>query len=124
MAVRKARNALFRTSGLVFFREVIGMFWQGNRFCSNYFRFCPGGRRVLALGFRAKRKPYTAITRGLRCFPGIILLSVIFNVMTDGGEGVVKRLFSGIPVNEIILVSLLRPIKDAKALQEARKQSF
>ena len=78
----------------------------------------------IALAFWTKKKPYTAVITGLIAFIAIILLSVVINGMEDGSAGVLKALFSGIVVKVIILVNLILPIKDAKALQEAMKQQY
>lgn len=82
------------------------------------------GGIFVALGFWTTQKPYTAIICGLICFLGIILLSAVIYGLTEGSTGIVKALFSGILVKVLILVNLIRPIKDAKALQEAKKQTF
>jgi hypothetical protein len=123
-AVRKARNALFWAGGLIFFWEMIGMF-RGEGFDAFIFVFAliEGGIFV-ALALWTKSKPYTAIMIGLAVFILFIVLGVILNGMAEGSAGVLKALFSGIIVKVIILVNLILPISDAKALQESRKQSF
>lgn len=124
-AVRKARNALFWAGGLIFFWEMIAMFRDSVGFDPViFFIALVEGGIFVALGFWTKQKPYTAIICGLICFLGIILLSAVIYGLTEGGPGIVKALFSGILVKVLILVNLIRPIKDAKALQEAKKQSF
>ena len=125
MAIRKARNALFWAGGLIFAWEMIAMVREGFGFQPLVFivALIEGGIFV-GLGFWTKQKPFTAIICGLICFLGIIGISVVIYGMAEGGAGVLKALFSGIIVKVIILVNLILPIKEAKALQEARKQQF
>jgi hypothetical protein len=125
MAVRKARNALFWAGGLIFLGEMISMFGQGLGFQPVLFVVALVEAGIfIALAFWTKKKPYTAVVTGLIAFIGIILLSVIGNGMVEGSAGVLKALFGGIIVKVIILVNLILPLKDAKALQEAMKQQF
>ena len=124
-AVKKARNALFWAGGLIFLGEMIAMYSQGLGFQPIIFviGLVEAGIFV-ALALWTKKKPYTAVVCGLIAFIGIILLSMIGSGMEQGSAGVLKALFSGIIVKVIILVNLILPLKDAKALQEARKQQF
>jgi len=125
LAVRKARNALFWAGGLIFLGEMISMFGQGLGFQPILFALALVEAGIfIALAFWTKKKPYTAVVTGLIAFIGIILLSVIVNGMVEGSAGVLKALFGGIIVKVIILVNLILPLKDAKALQEAMKQRF
>jgi hypothetical protein len=125
LAVRKARNALFWAGGLIFLGEMISMFGQGLGFQPILFAVALVEAGIfIALAFWTKKKPYTAVVTGLIAFIGIILLSVIVNGMVEGSAGVLKALFGGIIVKVIILVNLILPLKDAKALQEAMKQRF
>lgn len=125
LAVRKARNALFWAGGLIFLGEMISMFRQGLGFQPILFLVALAEAGIfIGLAFWTKKKPYTAVVTGLIAFIGIILLGVIVNGMVEGSAGVLKALFGGIIVKVIILVNLILPLKDAKALQEARKQQF
>ena len=125
LAVRKARNALFWAGGLIFLGEMISMFGQGLGFQPILFAVALVEAGIfIALAFWTKKKPYTAVVTGLIAFIGILLLSVIVNGMVEGSAGVLKALFGGIIVKVIILVNLILPLKDAKALQEAMKQRF
>ena len=125
LAVRKARNALFWAGGLVFLGEMISMFRQDLGFQPLLFIIALAEAGIfIGLAFWTKKKPYTAVISGLIAFIGIILFSVIINGMVEGSAGVLKAIFSGIIVKVIILVNLILPLKDAKALQEARKQQF
>jgi hypothetical protein len=125
LAVRKARNALFWAGGLVFLGEMISMYQQDLGFQPLLLIIALAEAGIfIGLAFWTKKKPYTAVISGLIAFIGIILFSVIVNGMVEGSVGVLKAIFSGIIVKVIILVNLILPLKDAKALQEARKQQF
>ncbi|MCW3119223.1 MAG: hypothetical protein JWM28_3305 [Chitinophagaceae bacterium] len=124
-AVRKARNALFWAGGLIFASEMINMFKTESGFSLLIFIIALVEAGIfVALAFWTKKKSYTAVIMGLIAFIGIIILSVIGNGMDEGGVGVLKGLFSGIIVKVAILVNLILPLKDAKALQKAKEQEF
>jgi hypothetical protein len=124
MAVRKARNALFWAGGLIFFWEMIGMFRAG-QFDPVVFAFVVVEAGVfVALAFWTKTKPYTAILLGLAVFIGFIVLGIVINGLLEGSVGVLKGVFSGIIVKVIILVNLILPLQDARALQAAKNQSL
>ncbi|MGC4037859.1 MAG: hypothetical protein QM764_17990 [Chitinophagaceae bacterium] len=121
--VRKARNALFWAGGLVFLAEMIGMAMAGTGFDIVVFIFALIEAGIfISLAFWTKKKPYTAILSGFIAFIGILLLSVVANGYVNGAQGVLKALFSGIIIKVIIIVNLILPLKDAKALQDARKE--
>jgi uncharacterized membrane protein len=122
--VRKARNALFWAGGLIFFWEMIAMFRTTGFDPLIFIIALVEGGIFIALAFWTRKKPYSAIITGLVVFIVFIALSVVVNGMVEGGVGVLKALFSGIIVKVIILVNLILPIKDAKELQEARKNNF
>lgn len=124
-AVRKARNALFWAGGLIFLGEMIAMYGEGLGFQPLLLAIALVEAGIfIGLALWTKKRPYTAVVSGLIAFIGIILFSVIVNGMVDGSAGVLKALFGGIIVKVVILVNLILPLKDAKALQEARKQQF
>ncbi|MEP7109012.1 MAG: hypothetical protein ABI760_13550 [Ferruginibacter sp.] len=121
--VRRARNALYWTAGLVFLGEMIAMFTSGagfNIYVLLIALFEAGIFVVLALW--TKKKPYTAIITGLAAFIGIILFSAIVNTYSEGGVGFLKAIFSGIIVKVIILLNLIKALNDGKALQDAREE--
>ena len=125
LAVKKARSALFWAGGLYFFWEIIGMFRSSEGFDLVWFIIALAEAGIfIGLAFWTKTKPYTAVLIGICVFIGLIILSAVSFGMQQGAEGVFKSLFSGIIVKIIILVNLIRPLKDAKALQEAKKNSF
>jgi hypothetical protein len=121
-AVRKARNALFWTAGLVFLGEMIGMLRDGAGFDPVIFAIALVEAGIfIALALWTKKKPHTAVVTGLIVFIGFILLTVVLNGMAYGSEGVMKALVSGIIVKIIILVTLIKALSDASALQKARE---
>lgn len=125
LAVKKARNALFWAGGLIFLGEMIAMYREGLGFQPVFLVVALVEAGIfIGLAFWTKKKPYSAVLTGLIAFIAIILLAVITNGMAEGSAGVLKALFGGILVKIIILVNLIRPLKDAKALQDARKQQF
>ena len=125
LAVRKARNALFWTAGLILFWELFSMYRAINDFDPTIVIFAFVTAGIFAgLGFWTKKKPYTALVTGLAAFIFYILLVVTLNGLVNGAAGVAAGLFSGIIVKVVILVNLIRPLKDAKALQQARENRF
>ena len=124
-AVRKGRNALFWTAGLLFLGEMIGMMRADTGFDPIVFGIAVVEAGIfVGLALWTKKKPYTAVVTGLIAFIGIIVFSVIVNGMIDGSEGVMKALVSGIIFKIIILVTLIKALSDAKALQTAKEERF
>jgi hypothetical protein len=123
--VRKARNALFWAGGLIFVGEMISMVMTNEGFDPIIFTIglFEGGIFV-ALALWTKKKPYTAIVTGFIVFVSFIILSMALSAMVDGAGGAVKALVSGYLVKLIIIMNLIRPLKDAKALEDAKKQNF
>ena len=122
LGVKKARNALFWAAGLILLGEVI--------------TYARTDGEVEALGIAiitlivgifiglalwTKKKPYTAIVMGIVAFILYLLLVVIINGFAEGAEGVLKSLFGGIIVKVLILIALIRPLKDAKLLQDVKE---
>ena len=123
--VRKARNALFWAGGLIFLGEMISMVTQGLGFELLVFVIAIAEAGIfIGLAFWTKKKPFTAVVTGLIAFCGILLIPIIAGGIADGSAGVLKALFSGILVKVLILVNLILPLKDAKALQEAKTREF
>ena len=123
LGVKKARNALFWAAGLILLGEII-----------TYARSAGEGEALgiaiiilivgtfFGLALWTKKKPYTAIVMGIVAFIVYILLVVVINGIADGAEGVLKALFGGIIVKVLILVALIRPLKDAKLLQDVKEE--
>ncbi|RYY55214.1 MAG: hypothetical protein EOO09_11345 [Chitinophagaceae bacterium] len=124
-AVKKARNALFWTAGLIVFWELFSMYRTYEVFdpAITIFAVAVGGLFV-GLALWTKKKPYTALISGITAFIAYILLAVVANGMVDGMGGVAAALFSGILVKVLIFINLFRPLKDAKALQQAMKERY
>jgi hypothetical protein len=121
-AVRKARKALFWAGGLYFFWEMIGMARSEGSFNLIWFIIAVVEAGIfIGLALWTKSKPYTAVLIGLVYFIGLIVLSAFVLSMQEGSFGIFKALFSGIIVKVVIIINLLLPLKDAKALQEAKK---
>lgn len=121
--VRRARNALFVAGILIFFGEMISMYQLYAGFNAYVFTIAIVEAGIfIALGFYTAKKPYTAIVLGLTAFSIVILASMILNGMGTGAEGLLKALFSGIIVKVAILISLIRPLKDAKELQKIKEE--
>jgi hypothetical protein len=124
LVVKKARNALFLAAGLIFIGEMIAMYRTLQAFDATIFGIAVFEAAIfIGLALWTKKKPYTAIICGLSAFILFIILSVIINGYTDGGLGIIKSLFGGIIVKVLILVALIRPLKDAKELQNIKSQN-
>lgn len=125
LAVKKARNALFWTAGLIFFWEMYGMYREFKAIEPITLAIALGIAGIfVALAFWTKKKPYTALIAGISAFFLYLLLAVVLNGLAAGAEGAFKALISGFIVKIIIFVNLFRPIKDAKELQKAKEQQF
>lgn len=124
LRVRKARNALYWTAGLIFLGEMIGMGQSGAGFDPLIVVIALAEAGVfIGLALWTKKKPYTAVLTGLIAFIGLIILSVVVNGIADGSEGVVKALLGGIIIRVIILVNLISALSHARALQAAKEQN-
>lgn len=120
--VQKARNALFWAAGLFFVGEMIDMARHQTSFDLIWFFTAVIEAGIfIALAFWTKSKPYSAVLSGLIYFILLIILGTVASALEGGSEGVFRALFSGIIVKVIIIVNLIRPLNDAKALQEAKK---
>lgn len=124
LVVKKARNALFWAGGLIFAGELFSVWKSGGELTPLIIGIALFEAAVfIALALYTKKKPYTAIVLGLIAFIVVIILSVVFNGMNEGGEGVLKALFSGIIVKIFIVVALVRPLKEAKELQQIHEEN-
>jgi hypothetical protein len=121
--VKKARNALFWTAGLLLISEIFTSFRDGYELTIYVIATIIVEVGIfIALAWWTKKKPYTAIVTGIVFFAGLQLFSAIVLGMAEGATGVFKLLFSGIIVKIIILVTLFRAVGDAKELQQAREE--
>ena len=118
--VKKARNALFWTAGLLLFGEIVSSFKDGYELTAYVIAVIILEVGVfLALALWTRKKPYTAIVVGIIAFIGLQVLSAIILGITEGVEAVLRILFSGIIVKVVILVTLFRAVSDAKELQQS-----
>jgi preprotein translocase subunit Sec61beta len=123
LAVKKARNALFWTAGLIFFWEMYGMYQLFKAIEPTTFVIALIISGIfVALAFWTKKKPYTALVSGIAAFILYILLAVVLNGLADGAEGVAKALISGVIIKIVIFIALVKPLKEAKELQQAKEQ--
>jgi hypothetical protein len=123
LTIRNARNMLFVAAGLILVQYIIAMI--GNPYIINpidmsIMVFFVGS--FTALAFWTKKKPYTAIIGGLVVFVLYIIFQVAVRMYLEGSAGALKGLFGGWLFKIIILVALIKPLKDAKELQEMMEQ--
>ncbi|MBK7884648.1 MAG: hypothetical protein IPJ81_13345 [Chitinophagaceae bacterium] len=123
LRVKKARNALFWAAGLIFAGEMIAMIRGIGQFDTSIFitALIESGIFIL-LALWTRKKPYTAILAGLITFITFIILAVVINTLAFGAEGALRAIVGGIIVKIVILVALIRPLKDAKELQKAKEE--
>jgi hypothetical protein len=120
--IKKARNALFWAAGLILFGEIISMV-RSDGFDPVTFSFALVLSGIfVGLALWTKKKPYTAIIVGLIAFITHWLLAIISYGILFGAVGVGKAIIGGIIVRILILINLIRPLKDAKELQELMEQ--
>jgi hypothetical protein len=115
--IRKARNTLFVTAGLLLLGEIIA--------ASIYkYEWTPALIAVVAievgafvaLGFWTKTKPYAAVITGL------ILYLLLWGAGVYFSDG--EAAFKGILIKIIIIVYLVQALKPAKAWEDAKKNKF
>ncbi len=122
LGVKKARNALFWTAALLLIWQAIAIARQEGDFETETLLYlAPFIIGFIILGVWTKHKPYTAIVIGLCLFIAHWALVIVTNVMYGDQINILKALFGGIIVRIIILVNLIRPLKDAKQLQFAKE---
>lgn len=123
LGVKKARNALFWAAGLIFAAEMIGMFRSRGQFDLLIFGIALFEAGIFILfALWTRKKPYTAIVAGLIAFIAFIIFAIVVNTLAWGLEGAIKAIFGGIIVKALILIALIRPLKDAKELQSAKEE--
>lgn len=112
--VRKARNALFVTAGLMLVGELISVALAGLALTPVLIGIALTEAAIFAgLAIWTNKKPYTAIIVGLVVFIGLWIVAII-------GAGF-KGAIGGIIVRIIILNYLVRALKPAKAWEEAKR---
>ena len=112
--IRKARNALFATCVLVFIGEFISAGSAGIGITPELIGIALVEAGIfVALGFWTKKKPYSAIIVGLVLF----LLMWVGSVLINGTKGI----YSGIIIKIVIIVYLVKALKDARAWEQTKK---
>ncbi len=116
--IKKARNALFITAGLVLLGEIIAISTSGAEITPLVVGIIAVEVGVfVGLAFWTKTKPYAAIITGLILF--ILLWIVAVAVNDDGGQSIYK----GILVKAIIIYTLVSALKPAKEWETLKKNS-
>ncbi len=116
--IKKARNALFITAGLVLLGEIIAISTSGAEVTPLVVGIIAVEVGVfVGLAFWTKTKPYAAIITGLILF--ILLWIVAVAVNDDGGQSIYK----GILVKAIIIYTLVSALKPAKEWETLKKNS-
>jgi hypothetical protein len=113
--IKKARNTLFVTAGLVFLSEMLGASIQGIPITALLVGIAAVEAGLfVALGFWTKTKPFTAIIVGLILFIGLWVLTI---ALTSA-----EAIYKGILVKIIIISYLASALKPAKAWEDAKKR--
>ena len=113
--IRKARNALLVTAGLLLLGEIIAASAAGVEVTPLLIGIIAVEVGVfVALAFWTKKKPFSAI------IIGIILFVLLWGLSVYLAEGVSKA--SGLVVRIIILVNLVQALKPAKAWEDLHKR--
>ena len=113
--IKKARNALFVTAGLLLLGEIIAMSRAGLAVTPLAIGIIAVEVGIfVALGFWTKYKPFTAIITGLILFIAIWIISA-----TLAGQPV----YAGILMKIIIIVILATALKPATAWEDLNKNS-
>jgi len=123
LTIRSARNMLFLAAGLVLLSYIIAMATSTdiiNPIDMSIMVFFVGS--FVALAFWTKKKPYTAIIAGIVVFILFVGFNVAVRAYLEGPTGILKGLIGGWLFKIIILVALLKPLKEAKELQEMMSQ--
>jgi hypothetical protein len=122
-AIKKARTALYVAAAVVFLSEMLAMARSDAGFDAFSFGFGTVMAGIfITLALWTKKKPHTAVVTGLIVYLAYVALVVLVNGLLYGSEGYFKGLVSGIIWKIFILVNLIAPLKDAKALQDAMKE--
>ncbi len=113
--IRQARTAIFFVAGLLLVNLVILMAMLPEGYELAWIDISLWGAFIVAfvfLGFYCKKKPYTAITMAL----GLYALFIILNAVID-----ISTLYKGIIFKVIVIIFLVKGLKDAKEAQEMKK---
>ncbi len=113
--IRQARNAIFWVAGILLLNLVILIATLPESYEYVWLDIAIWGVFILGfvfLGFYCKNKPYYAIIGALVLYGLFILLNAYIDVST---------IYKGIIFKVIVIVFLIKGLKDAKEAQEMRK---
>ena len=114
--IKKARNALFITAGVLLVGEIVFASLQNVQLTPLAIGIIAVEvGTFIALGFWTKSKPYTAIIVGIIFF----LLLWVFAIIVTG----IEAAYRGIILRIIILSVLISALKSAKAWESLKKSS-
>ena len=117
--IKKARNALYVTAGLLLVGELITANATGLTLTPLAIAIIAFEVGIfVALALWTKTKPYAAIVTGLILFIALWIISII--IAANAGLPV----YSGVVVKIIIISFLISALKPAKAWEEAKKNVF
>ncbi len=113
--IRQARNAIFAAAIILALSLVFIMVTSGGYEYMWVDMLLWGGfiAGFVVLGFWTKKKPYTAIICALTLYGLFILLNAFLDIST---------IYKGIIIKVIIIVTLVKGLRDAKEAQQMREQ--
>ena len=114
--IRQARNTIFAVAGLVLLSLFILCFTIPEGYEYLWIDICLYGlftAGFIVLGFWTKKKPYYAIIGALGLYGLLIALNAYFDIST---------LYKGIILKIVIIVFLIKGVRDAKEAQEMQNQ--
>jgi hypothetical protein len=112
--IKKARTALFVTAALVLISELVTAGASGVPFTPLLIGIIVIEAGIFAgLALWTKTKPYAAIITGLILF----ILMWVAAIAVNGG----KAVYGGILIKIIVIVYLVKALKDAKAWEQMKK---
>jgi hypothetical protein len=118
LGVRKARNTLFVVAAILLFGEIVGLARSGVSLNEIpwlvWLILIIEVGSFVALAFLTKVKPFLCILIGLVLFIALWLYTI--------AENGLKGAFGGIVIKVIVIAYLFNSLKDARALEEAKKE--
>ena len=122
-AIKKAGNALLRAGVLCFCWDIISMCNSNTDFSITWLIIALAEVTAsISLAFWTKTKPYSAILTGLIFFIGLITVATISHALLQGSSVAQKAHFSSMIIKIVVIASLALQLKDARALQQIKKQ--
>jgi hypothetical protein len=118
IGVKRARNALFATAALLFVGELVALIRLNITFADlppiTWIILLVEIGVFIGLAIWTNKQPYLAIIIGIVLFIGLWILSIVYTGAIGAIGGIVARV--------LILYYLFNSLKDAKALEAARKE--